>query len=117
MGHIVHHAIVVTTWDAKLARMAQKFAKNDLGCAVTGVTESGTNRYLSFMVCPDGSKSGWEESDNGDTRRNEFVKWLHEQRYEDGSSPFAWCEVKYSSDDGAAEVTRHEWANALEETP
>lgn len=108
MGHIVHHAIVVTSYEEGRTRKAREKA-HELGCEVTNYVESKINGYVTFLVCPDGSKTGWADSDAGDLRRDAFIDWLKTQRFEDGSSPFSWCEVEYGSDNEEAFVTRHEW--------
>jgi hypothetical protein len=108
MGHIVHHAIVVTSWDDALIERAHAKAVR-LGCYVSKVTETAINDFRSFLIAPDGSKSGWEDSDNGDAQRNAFVVWAKRQRYEDGSSALEWVEIEYGTDNREAKVTRHEW--------
>jgi hypothetical protein len=92
-----HHAIVVTTGlDSRIDTARQK--AKELGMTVTGIADEVTNGYMSFLVAPDGSKEGWEESAAGDERRIAFKNWLRSQEYEDGSSPFAWVEVMYGDD-------------------
>jgi hypothetical protein len=56
------------------------------------------NSTRSFLVAPDGSKEGWEESDKGDQRREEFVEWLRGQAYNDGSNPLAWIELYFAAE-------------------
>ena len=111
MGHVVHHAIVVTSWDATLIDAARKKAVT-LGASVSPLIKSAVNDDYSFLIGPDGSKSGWDESDNGDAQRNAWVKWAHRKRYEDGSSSLCWVEVAYGSDDRSALVTRSEWQSS-----
>ena len=108
MGYIRHNAIVVTSWADGAIEAAAEFAE-DLGLQVIGPSEKTMNRYRSLLVCPDGSKEGWEESRRSDSLRLAFRLWLNAQRYEDGSSPIEWVEVAYGSDDANAEIVTHAW--------
>ena len=108
MGHVIHHAIIVTSCLEGLAREAHGHAIG-LRCSVTPLIRSPVNREWTFLIGPDGSKSGWPASDLGDEQRDRFITWTKKQRYEDGSSSLHWVEVSYSSDDEAAQVERHEW--------
>lgn len=108
MGHIVHHAIVVTSWNGAHIDAAADYARG-IGAIVAVQDGETVNGYRTLIVCPDGSKSGWRESDDGDSRRDLFVKYLRDMRYEDDSNTLEWVEVEYGSDDEAAKVTRHEW--------
>lgn len=103
MGWIRHHAIVVTgTYDHdKYILVAHAEAKRLFGgtrCAVSPVTLAAQNGTRSFFVAPDGSKEGWEESDDADLARKELTDWLDGQRYGDHSSPLAWVEIQYGDD-------------------
>ena len=62
--------------------------------------------YHTFLVPPDGSKEGWEESHRGDRERDVVVKILRSYEYEDGSNPLHWVEVQYHDDNGDDKVTR-----------
>lgn len=108
MGHVIHHAIVVTSWDEKRAQAAREHATS-LGCSVSPIIVSAINGDRSFLIGPDGSKSDWPHSDVGDAQRDAFVEWAKGQRYEDGSSSICWVEIAYGSDDRTARVERHEW--------
>lgn len=103
MGAMCHHAIVVTSWDAKKLHNAHMKAI-ELGCSVSTVTPGVTNDYRSFLVAPDGSKEGWEESDRGDQQRAQFIDYLNTQRYDDGSSMLDWIEVAFADDYGKPRV-------------
>lgn len=101
MGYIRHHAIVVTsTYDHDLlekARLvaASKFAPEQVSAIVRGTI----NDTLSFFIGPDGSKEGWEHSDEGDDARDAFISWLRSTVYEDGCGPLQWVEIQYGDDD------------------
>lgn len=108
MGHIRHHAIIVTSGDGKLLKAAWDEASS-LDLHPTSIETSRVNGYGSFLVPPDGSKSGWADSDQGDARMASFVVWLRSKAYDDGSSSLEWCEVMYGHDDKCAVVTQSQW--------
>ena len=116
MGYIRHNAIILTTWDDKTAE-AVAAKCTSLALAFTGPHESAVNGYRTVVVLPDGSKEGWEQSDAGDLRRGELRRWTKTLRYEDDSSPLAWVEVAYGSDDREAVVEAHAWEDSMEPTP
>ena len=108
MGYVKHHAIVVTSWNDKLIEAAHAKAV-EFCVSVTNLTAPATNGQRSFLVAPDGSKEGWLESDHGDATRDLFVRWLDDQRYDDGSTSLSWAEVVLGCDDQEAHVERHAW--------
>lgn len=116
MGHIRHHAIVVTSGHRDILRDAWAKAAG-LGLYVTYPIESSVNGYGSFFIAPDGSKENWPESDEGDRQRAEFKAWTKTVRYPetgdpaDRGSPIDWVEIAYGSDDGDAWVVDSEWAD------
>ena len=114
MGYIKHHAIVVTCSDA-IRLVEAKESAEWLGLVVAGPSKRVINGYASILVCPDGSKEGWEDSDSGETRRWNFMQWLAGKRFEDGSSPFEWVEVQFGRDDRTASVANHEWTPLKDE--
>jgi hypothetical protein len=74
---------------------------------VSPVIGGMTNDERSFYIAWDGSKEGWETSDEADSARGEFVEWLRAQRYHDGSSPLGWVEVQFGGDDREAVALNH----------
>lgn len=113
MGYIRHHAIVVTGMDEWTGFKTEALATiHDAhaaalaaGCAVvTPVAGPGVNGYSSFLVAPDGSKEGWDDSDSGDAARGRFIAWLR-----DANGYFSWAEVVLGSDDQEAVIERNAW--------
>ncbi len=99
MGYIKHHAIIVTSWSDEYIGAAHKIASeifasqhNDFP-GVTPIISSPVKGYASFMVVPDGSKEGWDASDEGDANRKKFKTFIRESIYLD------WVEVAYGGDD------------------
>lgn len=117
MGYMRHHAIIVTSFDEKRLKRAHRKLKaiikshNDdsalqVSMAVTPISKGTVNGYASFMLAPDGSKEGWPQSDRGNVVRNEFVTWLNEQAFDDGSNCLTYVEVQFGDDDGRNKVLR-----------
>lgn len=96
MGYIRHDAIIVTSWNAEYLHAAAEKAK-EIGLQIVGPSKPAMNGTTTFLVCPDGSKEGWEESDAGDAKRAAFLNYLNGQRYEDNSSSLSWVALSYSS--------------------
>jgi hypothetical protein len=91
MGYMRHHAIIVTGGSHAI-QAAHQDAIRIFPRGVTEITEEVVNNFRSFMVGPDGSKEGWDESDTGDKRRSEFKAVLR-------LLAVAWAEVQYGDDD------------------
>ncbi len=113
MGYMLHHAIVITTYkNDELHKVATK--AKELGLQVLGPSEeSPVNGYFSLLICPDGSKEGWPESEEGNKLRRKFIEWLETQRHEDGSSWLEWVEIAYGNDPADAQIANHAWINVL----
>lgn len=103
MGWIRHHGIIVTSWGDDVDKL-RAAADACFGTGRCVVSDAQMNGYATLLVPPDGSKEGWDESDEGDTARDRFVGWLQSQADEDGSSPYSWVEVEYG--ETRAAVTR-----------
>lgn len=101
-----HHAFVVTSYDTQKLVVVWDFAKS-LKLDVSGFVSSALNGYVSFFVAPDGSKEGWEASRAGDLKRDLFVEFLDEQRFEDGSTAIRWAELRYGDDEHETLIVRH----------
>ena len=108
MGYTRHHAIVVTSCDARtLARAyASIRALPGLMVQVSPITPPTTEGYQSFLVAPDGSKHGWAESLAGNADRERIVQVLESFAFDDGSSMLAWVEVRFGDDDRKDRMVR-----------
>lgn len=78
MGYMRHHAIIVSGWSDERVAPAHAKAKEIFGNSVTEILPEVTNGYRSFFIGTDGSKEGWSESDDGDSRRERFKAWVSE---------------------------------------
>jgi hypothetical protein len=110
MGVMVHHAIVVSSWNKEAIQAAHRHATELLEPLVTPIVTTEFNGVGSFAVLPDGSKEGWGPSDEADEARATFDQYLRAQAYEDGSNALEWVEVAFGELRWAkndAEVVRH----------
>lgn len=107
MGYIRHHAIAVTSYDYDLIKECHKKAIQIFANRTSQLIDSDVNDYKSFFIAPDGSKEGWEQSYTGDIQRNDFIEWINEQAYEDGSNAINFCEFFYGDDEGISLVVSH----------
>jgi hypothetical protein len=95
MGFIKHHAMIVTGYyGSNDFYRAYRRANEIFNQQTSGVMHSIFDGYLTFSICPDGSKEGWGDSDVGDKKRKDFKNWMFENNiYLD------WVEVIYGGDD------------------
>ena len=105
MGHMRHHAIIVTSWDAALMEEAYERAA-ELFPVVSPLLDSEINGYQTIFIPPDGSKEGWDESNAGDERRHKFLDWLKQRNSERGGEFYKYVEVQYGDDEGHNLITR-----------
>ncbi len=99
MGHIRHHAVVVTSLDEGIEPFHAK-AVEIFGGAVSAIVNSEVNGYRSFLVAPDGSKEGWEVSADGERRRHEFIAYLTQRRRDHPWDALDWVLIQYGDDLG-----------------
>ena len=100
MGYMRHHAFVVTGSSGQETTTEEAHAEAlRLDLNPTNIVACRVNGYCSFLIPPDGSKEGWEESDEGNAKRWAFFNWLVAHCYEDGSSPFQWAEIQYGDEE------------------
>ncbi|PAE20522.1 hypothetical protein CHH80_10945 [Bacillus sp. 7504-2] len=99
MGYIRHNAIVVTGYSYPEAQ--KKFEKvyskaNELfEGLVSNIIPALTNGYQSFLIAPDGSKEGWDLSDEYDAKRKEFADFVDSMAYGDGSNPIQFVDIAF----------------------
>lgn len=106
MGHATHHAIVVSSFDEKLAIKAHRKAYA-MFYSVSGILISQVNAEYSFFIPTDGSKDGWAESEAGDKQRKAFMDWCDSQAHEDGSNSLQAVEMFYHDENNKAGIVRH----------
>jgi hypothetical protein len=104
MGHHRHHAIIVNGFQAEAVAAAHAEASR-IFPSVTPIVASVCNGFSSFLVPPDGSKEGWEDSHAGDARRHDFKEWLG--RSISAGMFLEWVEVRFGGDDNDAAIEDH----------
>jgi hypothetical protein len=122
MGYIVHHAIVVTGWGVHghedymqviHAKCREYLAAGDNGLGTEGgfttlltpLASAMVNANYSFAILPDGSKDGWDTSDNMDKARDAIVDYLKSVNGKDGYVD--WCEVQFGDEYHHDGMLRH----------
>lgn len=107
MGYMQYHAIVVTDHGyGTTLDEAHKIA-TEIFRWISPISPGMTNGVRAFFIPPDGSKEGWEESDQGNDNRSKFLAALEKFRYDDKSTPLDWVEVQFGDDDGETKIGRH----------
>ena len=105
MGYMQHHAIIVTSWDENhLSKAWEKATQIFRTSQITPIAHSPVNDYSTFLIGPDGSKEGWDESAKGNDQRTAFIDWMAENA---SSTYLDWAEIQYGGDNCVAAVLRH----------
>ena len=94
MGVMNHNAVIATTWKKEEVERIKKFAEFN-NSALFLFSNEVTNGYVTVVLVPDGSKEGWEESDDGNDLRKRFIEKLEQANYDDGTNPWDWIEVGF----------------------
>jgi hypothetical protein len=98
MGYIRHHAMIITDCDLERIKDIHRFAEL-CNLNPTPIMESPVNGYDTFFIPPDGSKEGWEPSNEGDEERKRFKQFIRKRH------PYCdWTEISYGGDDGHSQV-------------
>jgi hypothetical protein len=113
LRNIKHHTIVVSCNDhkklekvrAEVVEMYKKYMEAKGFQLISPVIDSLINGYCSFFIAPDGSKEGYDASDDADKIRKLVVKYLMSPEMKSGEVHFV--EISYGSDDGKAEIINH----------
>lgn len=115
MGYMRHHAIFVTGenmpetgYPGKWLKAAHEKAK-ELFPVVSEILPGLVNTEDSFFIPPDGSKEGWPESDEGDRRRDQMIRYLRD-------SWCSWIEIQYGDDNGDNGILRQQRVRVDPET-
>jgi hypothetical protein len=75
---------------------------------VSELSPKMTNGYRSFAIFPDGSKEGWDTSDELESKRDAFIRWLYQNCTD--STGCLWVDYVYfqfGDDDGVTKILSH----------
>ena len=102
MGHMVHNAIVVTSWSDDYIKVVRQKADDIFAVQVSEVISGIVNGYSSFLIPPSGSKRGWSDAYNHTESLERFKKFLRE----DLSGEYVdWTEVQFGDADDNNKIT------------
>ena len=74
---------------------------------VSPLVESIINNFFSFFIAPDGSKEGYDASDDGDKIRKLIIELIEKSKNADGYNPFRYAEVCYGDDNYESKILSH----------
>jgi|SRR5579875_2244071 len=99
MGYIRHNAIIVTADGYQNAqeklKLTHKKAVELFDNLVSPVITGKANGYQSFFIAPDGSKEGWDLSNEYDEKRKQFADFVDSLSYSDGSNCVQFVDVGF----------------------
>lgn len=99
MGYIKHNAIICTNYlEGPELEKAHEYAK-ELKLNVSEIIDSHINGFQSFFIAPDGSKEGWQTSDEFDEKRKKFKEYLRSRSLSLRSGYIHWIEIKFGGDE------------------
>ena len=115
MRNIQHHTIVITCNDRNVLESIREKAiqlyKSDMEASngsklLTEIHESLINSYFTFFVIPDGSKEGYDASDDADIIREKLIAFIKPLAL---SSDYhlSYVELTFGDDTGKAVILNH----------
>ncbi|GAL85614.1 hypothetical protein CHU_3573 [Sporocytophaga myxococcoides] len=113
MKQYKHHAIIITTRHRKLINelrlKAKEFFIKDMqaktGPTLIGeITPSIIGEFYTMVIFPDGSKEGYETSEEADNIRCKIVLAIKELNQKAGNQELSFVEVTYGSDNEPAAI-------------
>jgi hypothetical protein len=113
LRNIRHHTLIVTVHDQKLAeKLRQQIsdlykknmeAKNGFQL-ISPIVGSLIGGYYTFFIAPDGSKEGYDLSDDGDRIRAKVIALLDSFKSENGAYPVNYVELYFGDDTEPAAI-------------
>src|SRR4051812_41598205 len=113
MKQYKHHAILITTRDKKLMDEVRTKAKDffqkgmqaKTGIQLIGeIMESIIGNFYTMVIFPDGSKEGYETSDEANNIRSKIIAAIEELNQKKGSQEISYAEVSYGSETEPAAI-------------
>lgn len=113
MKNIKHHSIIITVKDFKMAEKIKNEvaflykknmeAKNGFEL-ISPIIPGLINNYYSFFISPDGSKEGYDLSDDGDKIREKTIQLLNRYLSMDPTLELNYVELFYGDEDNAPQI-------------
>lgn len=114
------HNAIICTGECHEISIDHKKAMELFEGKVTNIVEAVTNSYSSFMIVPDGSKEGYDTSDEWDNKREEYINYLESynleklkdcdginyNKYDSLSSYINYVEIEYGGFDSTVEILK-----------
>ncbi len=116
MKNIKHHTIAITSNDKSqldalrnklISIYKDKMEAKKGSQIISPIIESLINSFCTFYIVPDGSKEGYDASEDGDTVRKSICELIETYKQPDGENIFRYIEVSYGADDATAAIIRH----------
>ncbi|TAG58803.1 MAG: hypothetical protein EAZ27_01280 [Cytophagales bacterium] len=116
MKNIKHHTIIITVKDFKTAEKIKNEisilfkknmeAKNGFEL-VSPIIPGLINNYYSFFISPDGSKEGYDLSDDGDKIREKTIKLLDKYLMSDSMLELNYVELYYGDENSIPRILNY----------
>lgn len=88
-----HHAICVSSWQQSAIAEAHQLARSLSGLTVTALVLSGET--WSFLIGPEGSKSGWAAAGRAEADRETWKRQARERFCDAAGQWVNWVHVAY----------------------
>ena len=116
MKNIKHHTILVTSHDENSLSLIRNEiavifslymeAKNGHQL-ISPIVPSLINKFCSFFIAPDGSKEGYDASEDGNIIRKKILEFLNSLNDSDGEHIVKFVELCYGTENGEAMILNH----------
>jgi hypothetical protein len=113
LKNIRHHTIAITSADRAVLetlRMQiiniykEKMEAKKGAQLVSPLVESLINNFCTFYIAPDGSKEGYDASEDGDVIRKLIIELINKLKQLDGENPVRFVEVFFGDDTTKSEI-------------
>lgn len=113
MKNIKHHTIAITSNDKVqlealrnrvLSIYKEKMEAKKGNQIVSPIFESLINSFCTFYIIPDGSKEGYDASEDGDTVRKSIVELINSYNQAGRENIFRFIEISYGEDASAPQI-------------
>lgn len=74
---------------------------------ISPIVTSLINNYHTFFIAPDGSKEGYDLSEDGDNIRSKVIELLRTYDSHDGTFPVSYVEMYYGDDFLPPAILKH----------